>query len=277
MGDGTYKAMGSLADLLIDYVGSTRMHDQNYDIAQGLLRNYSKLCNMSLRQMADACYVSPASFSRFCRYLGFADFSEFKEAVDGTNYHVTDDYSRQFYDVLINSGNEALEAHRAKVVDVLATTLREEDLSVIGKVTKALGEADRIAFFSHHFLWHIGRYFQGRMLHLGKYVELYQSYAHQEQLAAQLKEGDLAFVCSLNGSFFPNYGDLASRVFWSGAKVVVLTQNRYAMFVNRADYVILCGTSNQNDVGKYAALLTIDSLVLSYMRHIRKIRKDKNV
>jgi hypothetical protein len=62
MGDRTYKAMGSLADLLIDYVGSTRVHDQNYDIAQGLLRSYSKLSSMSLRQMADVCYVSPASF-----------------------------------------------------------------------------------------------------------------------------------------------------------------------------------------------------------------------
>jgi hypothetical protein len=40
------------------------------------------------------------------------------------------------------------------------------------------------------------------------------------------------------------------------------------MLVNRADYVLLCGTSNENDVGKYAALLTTDSLVLSYMRHV---------
>jgi DNA-binding MurR/RpiR family transcriptional regulator len=268
MGDRTYKAMGSLADLLIDYVGSTRVHDQNYDIAQGLLRSYSKLSSMSLRQMADVCYVSPASFSRFCRYMGFADFLEFKEAVDGTNYRATDDYSRQFYDALMNSESEALEMHRAKVVDVLGTTLREEDLSVISEVTEALDEAHRIAFFSHHFLWHVGRYFQGRMLLLGRYVELYQSYAHQEELAAQLNEGDLAFICSLNGSFFANYSDLANTVFRSGAKVVVLTQNKYAMFVNRADYVLLCGTSNENDVGKYAALLTTDSLVLSYMRHV---------
>ena len=55
MGDGPDKAMGSLADLLLDYVGSTRVHDANYEIAQGLLRNYTQLASMSLRQMADAC------------------------------------------------------------------------------------------------------------------------------------------------------------------------------------------------------------------------------
>lgn len=269
MGDGPDKAMGSLADLLLDYVGSTRVHDANYEIAQGLLRNYTQLASMSLRQMADACYVSKASFSRFCRYLGFTDFSEFKGAVDGANYRVTDDYSRQFCEDLMADRNSALEMHRSKVVDVLATAMREENLQVMNEVVEELGAAHRIGFFSHHFLWHIGRYFQGKMLLLGRYVELCQSYAHQEELATHLGKGDLAFVCSLNGSFFSNYSDLAGKIYQSGAKVVVLTQNRYAMLLNRADYVLLCGTSNENDVGKYAALLTVDNLILSYLRSMR--------
>ena len=269
MGDGSVKAMGSLADLLLDYVGSARVHDSNYEVAQGLLRNYPQLSSMSLRQMAEACFVSKASFSRFCRYLGFSDFAEFKGAVDGANYRVTDDYSRQFYDDLMADRHSALEMHRGKVVDVLSTTLREEDLLVMDKVVEDLDAAHRIGFFSHHFLWHIGRYFQGKMLPLGKYVELSQSYAHQEDLAGQLDNGSLAFICSLNGSYFSNYSDLTGKILRSGAKVVVLTQNRYAMFVNRADYVLLCGSSNENDVGKYAALLTIDSLVMSYLRSMR--------
>lgn len=269
MGDGSDKAMGSLADLLLDYAGSTRVHDANYEIAQGLLRNYTQLASMSLRQMAEACYVSNASFSRFCRYLGFTDFSEFKSAVDGVNYRVTDDYSRQFFEDLMADRDSALEMHRSKVVDVLGTTLREDDLRVIDEVVEELDAAHRIGFFSHHFLWHIGRYFQGKMLPLGRYVELCQSYAHQEELATHLGKGDLAFICSLNGSFFSNYSDLVGTIFQSGAKVVVLTQNRYAMFVNRADYVLLCGTSNENDIGKYAALLTVDDLVLSYLRNMR--------
>lgn len=197
MGDGAGKAMGSLADLLLDYVGSARVHDSNYEVAQGLLRNYTQLSNMSLRQMAEACFVSKASFSRFCRYPGFSDFSEFKGAVDGANYLVTDDYSRQFCDDLMADGHSALEMHRSKVVDVLSTTLREEDLLVMDKVVEDLDAAHRIGFFSHHFLWHIGRYFQGKMLPLGRYVELSQSYAHQEELASQRGEGGRAHAESV--------------------------------------------------------------------------------
>jgi DNA-binding MurR/RpiR family transcriptional regulator len=76
-------------------------------------------------------------------------------------------------------------------------------------------------------------------------------------------------VCSLNGSFFSHYDKLTKQIFQSGATVVVLTQNRFALHLNRADYVLFCGDSNQNDVGKYAALLTIDQLVMGYIRHLR--------
>ena len=201
--------------------------------------------------------------------MGFADFTEFKGAVNGTNYHVTDDFSRSFYEELMSDRDTALRAHRTRVIDVLNTTLRDEDLEVIDEVMEELESAGRIAFFSHHFLWHIGRYFQGKMLPLGRYVELYQSYVHQEELASQLGKDDLVFICTLNGSFFPNYRGIAEKIFRSGAKVVVLTQNRNVWFLNRADYVLLCGTSNENDVGKYAALLTIDQLALSYLRRIQ--------
>ena len=128
MATSTSKAMGSLADLLLDYVGSARVHDQNYDIAQGLLHKYTQLPSMSLRQMANACYVSPASFSRFCRFMGFADFAEFKEAVDGASYRLTDDYTRQFCAELVEDKSAALETFRGDVLDVLGTALSDEDL-----------------------------------------------------------------------------------------------------------------------------------------------------
>ncbi len=262
------KAMGSLADLLLDYVGTARVHDQNYDIAQGLLRSYTQLPSMSLRQMADTCYVSPASFSRFCRFMGFADFAEFKEAVDGARYRLTDDYTRQFHASLMGDRNAALQTFRGNVIDVLDASLRDEDLPAIDELVGCLDGAQRIALFSHHFLWHVGRYFQGKMLPMGRYVELYQSYAHQEAAAASLGPGDVALICSLNGSFFLHYRELVSTIFESGATTVVLTQNKQSPFINRADHVLLCGSSNENDVGKYAALMTIDYLVMSYLRRL---------
>lgn len=263
------KAMGSLSSLLLDYVDTTLVCDSNYDIAQGLLRNYTQLGSMSLRQMAAACFVSQASFSRFCRHMGFESFAEFKEAVDGADYRVTDDYTQGFVSRLLADRQAAFEGYRSAVIDVMSGAMSPEDQDVLDQVLDALEEAGRIAFFSHHFLWHIGRYFQEKMLPLGRYVELYQSHAHQDDSAATLGPGDVAIVCSMNGSYFSHYDELTRKIYQSGATVVVLTQNRFALHLNRADYVLFCGNSNQNDVGKYAALFTIDLMVMSYIRRLR--------
>ena len=121
-------------------------------------------------------------------------------------------------------------------------------------------------FFSHHFLWSIGRYFQGKMLMLNKYVELPQSYEHQLEAARALGPGDLAIVCSINGSYFSHYPEIARAVFDSGAQVLAITQNRSALYLNRANWVLTCGTSNENDIGKYAALMTIDHMVMTIIQ-----------
>ena len=226
--------MGSLSSLLLDYVDTAVVYDSNYDIAQGLLRNYTQLGSMSLRQMANACFVSQASLSRFCRFLGFASFAEFKEALDGADYRLTDDYTQTFFSQLLEDRQAAFNTYRSAVIDVLGATMSPDDQEVLDEVLDALEGAGRIAFYSHHFLWHIGRYFQEKMLPLGRYVELYQSHAHQEDSATMLGAGDVAVVCSMNGSYFSHYGELTRKIYQSGATVVVLTQNRFAQKIRRA-------------------------------------------
>lgn len=276
MTDSSIKAMGSLSDLLLDFVSTVRVHDSNYEIASALLEHYQQLAGMSLREMAETCYVSQASLSRFCRFMGFESFAEFKEAIDGTSYQLVDDYRKPFAQKLLTSSDEALDDYRAMLVESINATLSIENRQVASAVLDEIASAKRIVFFSHHFLWHIGRYFQGKMLPMGRYIELYQAYEHQIEAAESLTEGDLAIICSLNGSYCSLYTDIARAVFESGARTAVLTQSTYSLFINRADHVLTCGKTNENDLGKYAALMTIDYLVMAYLnRHLKGENPDE--
>lgn len=40
--------------------------------------------------------------------------------------------------------------------------------------------------------------------------------------------------------------------------------------LNNARYILRCGTSNRDDIGKYAAMMTVDYLVMSYLKEYRK-------
>lgn len=266
MGDSGMKAMGSLADLLLDFVSTTRMHDSNYEIANALLAAYPRIGDMTLREMSELCFVSQASFSRFCRFMGFESFSEFKDALGDANYQLADDYRKPFMAQLMESEVEALESYRTLLSESIRATLDPENLRVADELLDEIARARRIVFFSHHFLWDLGRYFQQKMLQMGIYIELFRAYEHQLEAAESLGEGDLAIICSINGSYCSLYNEIAGCIFSSGAKAAVLTQSTHSLFINRADYVLICGPTNENDIGKYTALMTIDFLVMAYMR-----------
>lgn len=96
------KTMGSLAEKLMSYVSTTPQQDANYDIAMAMLTHYGKLKNLSLAEIADLCYVSKASISRFCRFMGFDGFRELHDCLL-QDFSIGTDYSRTFFDKLCDA------------------------------------------------------------------------------------------------------------------------------------------------------------------------------
>lgn len=170
------KMMGSLLDRLLSYVSSAPERDANYDIAVALLRNYSQLKGLALSQIADLCYTSNASISRFCRFLGMDNFKEFQSWME-RDFTMRTDYSRQFYTMLHNNQETAISAYRDALIGNIYTTIAPENAQVIPDIVKTLHDCGKAAYFSHHFLWDIGHYFQSKMMMMGRYVELFMDYA----------------------------------------------------------------------------------------------------
>ena len=236
------KMMGSLLDRLLSYVSSAPERDANYDIAVALLRNYSQLKGLALSQIADLCYTSNASISRFCRFLGMDNFKEFQCWME-RDFTMRTDYSRQFY-----------------------TTIAPENAQVIPDIVKTLHDCGKAAYFSHHFLWDIGHYFQSKMMMMGRYVELFMDYATHLECARSLTEKDFAIICSVGGSYLTRYPDICNAILSSGCKMLIITQNLASPYLNTADFILQCGTTNRNDVGKYAALMANDLILMGYLR-----------
>lgn len=259
------KMMGSLLDRLLSYVSSAPERDANYDIAVALLRNYSQLKGLALSQIADLCYTSNASISRFCRFLGMDNFKEFQSWME-RDFTMRTDYSRQFYTMLHNNQETAISAYRDALIGNIYTTIAPENAQVIPDIVKTLHDCGKAAYFSHHFLWDIGHYFQSKMMMMGRYVELFMNYATQLECARSLTEKDFAIICSVGGSYLTRYPDICNAILSSGCKMLIITQNLASPYLNTADFILQCGTTNRNDVGKYAALMANDLILMGYLR-----------
>src|SRR5699024_6374651 len=120
------KGMGSLADRLLSFVSTTPERDANYDIAVTLLKHYPQLKGMTLGQIADLCYTSKASISRFCRFMGMNSFKEFQIWLE-QDFTMRTDYSRQFYTMLHNNQEMAIGSYRDTLIGNIYATITPEN------------------------------------------------------------------------------------------------------------------------------------------------------
>lgn len=263
------KAMGSLSNKLLSYISTTLVHDSNYDIALILLKNYSHLKNLSIGEVAELCYVSPAAISRFCRFIGFDNFKEFKQSLE-QDFSMANDYSRQFYAMLCSDEKMAIATYRDELIANIYSTISPENMEVVPDIIRDIHDSDHVAYFAHHFLWDIGRFFQSKMMVMGKYVEQFMAYDAQLECAQHLGPNSLAIICTVGGTYMSRYAKIWTTIQNSGCRILVITQNLSNAELNSARYVLRCGTSNRDDVGKYSAMMTVDYLVMSYLRKYGK-------
>lgn len=259
------KPMGSVADRLLNYVNTTPQHDVNFSIASTMLQHYSQLGSLSAEEIAELCHVSKASISRFCRYLGFDHFKEFHSYLENS-IGLRSDYSRSFFEMLCTDRWTAMDRYETQLVDNIHATFARDNLEKIPEMARILHDSQRVAFFSHHFLWDVGLHMQSKFLTMGKYMEQYFDYASQLDCARSLGPVDAAVVCTVGGSYPTRYGNIWNALQSSGSSLLIITQNRSSAYWNNASWVLNCGSSNQNDVGKYSALLAADLLVMHYLR-----------
>lgn len=55
----------SVRSLLLRYLNNQKKQDNNYFIAQAILRSFSKIPKMTIYELAEECFVSTAAISRF--------------------------------------------------------------------------------------------------------------------------------------------------------------------------------------------------------------------
>ena len=71
--------MKNLFYRLMIYLDTASETDTNYFIALFMANNFYRIPDMRISELAEECFVSPATISRFCRALGYENFAHLKQ------------------------------------------------------------------------------------------------------------------------------------------------------------------------------------------------------
>ena len=206
---------GKLPIVLLSETASGKEDAYNCRIAAWLLGHLGE--NITAEQIAKECFVSKSAVSRFCREVGFEDFTELKEllAASGKTFESAN------ADAPVETQAQIVTDRAAESLRMVAETI---DYRAVKELTAAIRKAGRIACFGLLKAETAAMNLQSDLVMLGKNALTKVSFREQMDFLAAAGEDDLIIIFSYKGIYF-DY-DLPPEIRGCKADIWIITGNR---------------------------------------------------
>lgn len=251
---------------LIIFLDTANENDTNYNIAWFMANNFKKVAHMGISEMAKACYVSPATISRFCRTLGYENFAHLKLECEIFQKNMVryDNLARVPIEKLTKDPKFATEAYVNDIVSHLNDLTQYLDWKEIDATLKLIHDSNHVAFFGTQFSHSAALHFQTDLMMLDKFSIAYMDADQQLECAKSLNKDSVAIIISVNGNYLDTGSKALHYIKRSDAKTILITQNSNIPLVNEVDHVIKLGHPSGMRYGKHTLLTTVELMSCRY-------------
>lgn len=258
--------MKNLFYRLIIYLDTASQKDTNYYIALYIANHFYRVANMRINELAQACFVSPATISRFCRALGYENFAHMKQ--ECRELHPYDIRFTNLIniplDLMREEPQKATKEYVDQVIDYLSYLPDLLDWDVVDDVLKLIHDSPHVTFFGTEFSQSVALHFQTDLLMLEKYTTAYVDSERQLECAKKLTKESVAIIISVNGFFVNSAHRILQYIKKSGCQVVLMTCNQDLVSKIPINYQILLGQSKNRKTGKHTLLTAVELMTLRY-------------
>lgn len=251
---------------LIIFLDTANENDTNYNIAWFMANNFKKVAHMGIAEMAKACYVSPATISRFCRTLGYENFAHLKLECEIFQKNMVryDNLARVPIELLMSDPKAATEHYTNDIIYHLQQLTSYLDWNEIDAALKLIHDYPNLAFFGTQFSHSAALHFQTDLMMLDKFSIAYMDADQQLECAKQLDKNSVAIIISVNGNYLDTGSKALHYIKKSGAKTILITQNTNIPLTKEVDHVIALGDPAGMRFGKHTLLTAVELISCRY-------------
>lgn len=250
---------------LIIYINTADEKDTYYNVAWYMANHIDGIASMRINELADACYVSPATISRFCRALGYENFAHLKQECMSFHSH-----AKKFNNlihipikIMKDDPKKATQLYVNELTTVLGRLPKVLNWDVIDQVLMEIHDTKNVTFFGTQFSNSAAIHFQTDLLMLEKFTTAFMVGERQLEMAKRMKKGDLAIIVSVNGNYAFSHKTL-QYLKKSGCTIVLITCMDKNILNIPPDYTIYIGTPKDGKSGKHSLLALMELMSLRY-------------
>lgn len=238
--------MEALIYRLLAYMNNSLDKDINYHIAKRLLENLDKIEGVSLETAAEACSVAPSTINRFCKKIGFRNFSNLRNMIVNK------------YGACLEKTDSNLNAYGfieqlKENVEIIENIPGEQ----IERVVKQINESSRIVILSFEKHQLQAMELQKKLLLTGKFCECDTNLFKQMAALDELTEEDLVVTISIQGYILSEEFFLEKITRTMGKKLLI-TFSKTHQHQDVFDEVLQCGKIENTAVSSQTLLRLFD-------------------
>lgn len=222
--------MDSIEKLII-YYNKSEKGDIYHKVVECMLKNIHEIKDVTIYELADLCYSSPATISRLVKRLEFENYTDFKTQINYAlkNYHY---FNMNTRDVELVNNEDIVPFYFNFLMNNMMALKNNIKYEQISKISDALYHAEETKFFgSTEIPMHI---LQKAMVVTRKRAGIYKDIVSQENSLENIKEGSVIFAA------IPNLIEMAPiRSILKKAK-------------NKGAYIITICSGETNEYQKYS-------------------------
>ncbi|NLC96527.1 MAG: MurR/RpiR family transcriptional regulator [Erysipelotrichaceae bacterium] len=265
------KLQRPVISILLRYVNHGNKKDVNYLIAKAMLDNYELIGDKTIHEMAELCFVSASSLSRFVKVIGFDNYSDFKESainIIDIDVDYSIEVSRAKKEDLIPIFNQYTE----NIIDNIQFFNENINFEQLNKLTEMIYKSENIIFLGLEFATLIGYHFQIKMAELNKHIKIGDTYEEQFELVNNMPDKSLIIIASLEGGYFYRNYDIIKILEEKKSDIIVLTMNEHIKPVQHiASEIVVISKSNSNTEGRISLLYAIETLIMLYYINYKNV------
>lgn len=221
---------------LLTYINASYSQDMYYTICYQVLNNIEKIPDISINELAELCYTSPATISRFCKALKCDNFAEFKKEVQLGLKQASHEIKLEPDDLVKIHQNpkHCIDMVYDLTINSLIESKRHVNIHEIDHLCDIIYDAKKLHFFGFQFNKILASDIQFKLVKLGKFSYAFADRGDDSQRIELLDQDSVAIVLSVRARVSP-VGDLVKSIKNRGAKVILVTLNSDSEVISLAD------------------------------------------
>lgn len=258
--------MKALYYRLIVFLDTADENNTNYNIAWYMVHHLDEIATIGISDLAKACFVSPATISRFCRTIGYDNFAHLKHdcATSRKYRHRINNVNKIPVDSMRKNPKAVTEFYVHKINQAMEEMIGYLDWKQIDEILKLIHDYKKVYFFGTQFSHSAALHLQADLLMLDKFTIAYIDYEKQLESTKYLDQDSIAIIISVNGHFLNSANKAMHYIKKSNAKIVFITHNAELEDAQVADYVIELGSKENGRYGKHTLLTLMELLSSRY-------------